>query len=191
VKNISLLLNVVLIIAVAFLYYKIYNGSTGSATVQSAGSGSLNTDIVFINSDTLLEDFEYFKTWKAEMDSKEDSIDNVLNAKAKSLESDVMKYQENAPLMSPEQRAGAEEKLMARQQQLMQLKQDLVNELTDKESAMNDSLHDKLYRYLHEYNKDRNYKFILGYQRGGGILLANDSLDITKEILEGLNAAEK
>ena len=34
---------------------------------------------------------------------------------------------------------------------------------------------------------DRNYEFILGYQKGGGILLANDSLDITQQILEGLN----
>ena len=38
-----------------------------------------------------------------------------------------------------------------------------------------------------QFNKDKNYAFILSYQRGSGVLLANDSLDITKPVLEGLN----
>jgi outer membrane protein len=48
-------------------------------------------------------------------------------------------------------------------------------------------LYAKLSSYLKEYNKGKNYTFILGYQKGGGILFANDSLDITREVLDGLN----
>ncbi len=89
--------------------------------------------------------------------------------------------------MSPEDRAREEEQLMGKQQQLMEMKQSLVDQLQMEESDMNDSIHNNLTRYLREYNKDKNYLYILGYQRGSGILLANDSLDITREILEGLN----
>jgi Skp family chaperone for outer membrane proteins len=39
-------------------------------------------------------------------------------------------------------------------------------------------------------NEEMNYKFILGYQRGSGILLANDSLDITKDVIRGINDSE-
>jgi len=110
-----------------------------------------------------------------------------LNSRAKVLEKDVMEYQQRAEGMSPQQRAGEEEKLMGRQQSLMELKQTLLEELQNSESVMNDSIHDNLSRFLREYNKDKNYLYILGYQRGSGILFANDSLDITMDVLEGLN----
>ena len=31
------------------------------------------------------------------------------------------------------------------------------------------------------------YKYVLGMSGSGGLLYANDSLDITKQVLEGLN----
>lgn len=143
--------------------------------------------IVFINSDSLLIEYDYFNTSKKILEKKQDSIDDVLSSQAKVLEKDVMNYQNRAAGMTPDQRAGEEEKLMARQQGLMEMKQQLLEELQDSESAMNDSIHDNLHRFLKEYNKDKNYLYILGYQRGSGILLAHDSLDITKDVLDGLN----
>jgi outer membrane protein len=124
---------------------------------------------------------------KEKLEAKQDSIDKALNIKAKILEQDVVRYQERAPSMSAEQRAQEEEKLMGRQQNLMQLKQTMLEQLQEEEAVMNDSIHDNLTRFLKEYNKEKKYLYILGYQRGSGILLANDSLDITREVLDGLN----
>jgi hypothetical protein len=36
-----------------------------------------------------------------------------------------------------------------------------------------------------------NYAYILGYSPGSGILFAHDSLDITPEVVQGLNAEAK
>jgi outer membrane protein len=52
---------------------------------------------------------------------------------------------------------------------------------------MGDSVHDRLVRVLKDLNKANNYYYVLGYQRGNGILFANDSLDITKQVLQELN----
>jgi outer membrane protein len=38
-----------------------------------------------------------------------------------------------------------------------------------------------------KHHKTKSYNFVLGYQKGGGILYANDSLDITREVVVGLN----
>ena len=189
-KNASLILNIVLLFAVAFLYYKVYNNPVvaESPAVQLApGSGMPSNAIVFINSDTLLEDYNFFNIMKDKLEKKQDSIDVFLKGKAKQLEQEVVNYQNTGASMSPEQRAGIEEKLMAKQQNLMEMKQTMVEQLQEEEAAMNDSIHHNLTLYLKEYNKEKKYLYILGYQRGSGILLANDSLDITKEILEGLN----
>ncbi len=188
-KNVSLILNIILLAAVAFLYYKVYQKPENVVAPVSLdpGTGMPSNAIVFLNSDTLLNDYNFFNAMKDKLENKQDSIDKALNIRAKMLEQDVVRYQERAGTMSPEQRAQEEEKLMARQQNLMQQKQTLVDELQEEESVMNDSIHDNLTRYLREYNKEKKYLYILGYQRGSGILLANDSLDITKEVLEGLN----
>jgi len=39
-----------------------------------------------------------------------------------------------------------------------------------------------------KFNKDKHYDFIMGYTRGAGILFANDSLDITKVVIKGINS---
>ncbi|MBL0343415.1 MAG: OmpH family outer membrane protein [Bacteroidetes bacterium] len=191
-KNLSVALNIVLLIAVAFLYYKVYSGNSETESLPvTSGQGMASNSIVFINSDSLLEEYNYFNSLKASLEKKQDSIDVFLRSKAQLLEKEVMNYQERAGGMSPDQRAREEERLMQKQQGLVEQKQNLLTELQDQESIMNDSIHDNLSRYLKEYNKKKNYLYILGYQRGSGILLANDSLDITKEILDGLNAQVK
>jgi outer membrane protein len=52
---------------------------------------------------------------------------------------------------------------------------------------MGDSVHSRLVAVLKDLNKSNNYFYVMGYQRGNGILFANDSLDITKQVLEELN----
>ena len=89
--------------------------------------------------------------------------------------------------MSEGERAKKEEELMMRQQSLMKKKDDLLGAFDEEQSKFNEELFAKLTAYLKTYNKEKNYTFILGYQKGGGILFANDSLDITREILDGLN----
>jgi outer membrane protein len=41
--------------------------------------------------------------------------------------------------------------------------------------------------YLRENSAQYNYKYVLGTSFGGNILYANDSLDITGNIVKGLN----
>lgn len=182
-------MNLVLLVAVAYLYYLHHRDCSAPISSGPAitGSGMPANAIVFVNSDSLLEGYDYFNSLKDHLEQKSDSIDRVLRSRAEQLEKDVMKYQERAPGLSPQQRAEEEEKLMARQQGLMEYKNLMLDQLSEEESVMNDSLHTNLTRFLRDYNKDKNYLYILGYQRGSGILLANDSLDITPEVLKGLN----
>ncbi|MFM7901379.1 MAG: OmpH family outer membrane protein, partial [Bacteroidota bacterium] len=70
---------------------------------------------------------------------------------------------------------------------LMRLQDVMVDKLQSQESAMGDSVHARLVGVLKELNKSNNFFYVLGYQRNNGILFANDSLDITKQVLEELN----
>ena len=190
-KNLSLLLNVILLIAVGFLYYKVYQGPSASPVASLSGATMPSNGIVYINSDSLLKGYNYFNELKETFDKRQDSIENFLNAKAQALENEVGAYQKKAPGMSPEQRAQTEEKLMQKQQDLVSMKQDLVSMLQEQESSMNDSVYYHLSGFLKEFNKKHNYFYIMRYERVSGVLFANDSLDVTNEVLKGLNTSKE
>jgi len=65
--------------------------------------------------------------------------------------------------------------------------------LVEKTQKKNEEVRKTIIDYLNEYNKSSKYDYILTYTEGPGatILLTNDSLNITNEILEGLNAQYK
>ncbi|MEP7171161.1 MAG: OmpH family outer membrane protein [Bacteroidota bacterium] len=185
-KNLSLMLNVVLIIAVAFLYYKTYSvKNTASVSTVSIPVGP--SSIVYVNSDSLLDNYPFFMKLKNSLEKKQDSIENILKSRGKMLENDIKAYQEKGATMTDQERQATEEGLGKRQQELMAYKEDMTNEMAREEENLNDTLHNNLISTLRKFNKDKNYHFILGYQKGSGILLASDSLDITKQIIEELN----
>ncbi len=183
-KNISLTLNVILLAAVGYLYYKVFSNTEKTVmTHQSLPESS----IVFVNSDSLLDHYDFFNEMKVRMEHKHDSVEALLKAYAGRLESEVQLYQKQAIGMTDMEKQQKEEGLMQKQQELMQLKENMMGMLAEEEGQLNDSIHNNLVEYLREFNKGRRYNFIFGYQKGGGILLANDSLDITNAVIEGLN----
>jgi outer membrane protein len=194
-KQFSLVLNVVLLIAVTYLYYLQLGKddtpvvSTSSAA-HSSDARSSDNGIVYINSDSLLNNYDYFISMSRDLENKQDSIDALLQRRAKQVEKEIMEYQKAAAGMTQEQMMRTEEGLMKKQQDVIDLKDRMLEYLAEQERMMNDSVHHHLTSFLRSMNEEMNYKFILGYQRGSGILLANDSLDITNEVIEGINSED-
>lgn len=186
-KNLALVLNAVLIIAVAFLYFKVYSGSEPEAAPVSVQAAS--SRIVYVNSDSLMDQYKLFKEMQDKMEKKRDSLDKMLTFKGRALEGEVNDYQEKAAGMSAGERQLREESLMRKQQALMDEREGLLDALKQEEALLTDSIYSDMMRYLRAFNSGKGYDFILGYSRGGGILLANDSLDITNQVVTGLNKA--
>jgi outer membrane protein len=186
--NIHRIITALLAVAVIVLFVLHFKNPVEE---KAAGPGVISagraSSIVYVNSDSLLDNYTFFKNKKAEFEGKESQIKNHLQAESDRLQKDAAGYQERAAAMTENERALKEDELMQRQQMLMKKKDDMLGSLEEEQSEFNEALYSKLSSYLKEFNKDKNYTFILGYQKGGGILFANDSLDITSQVLEGLN----
>lgn len=187
VKSFQTILNAVLIIAVIFLFVKVYSKPGEETAVVPVKGQAAVSKIVFVNSDSLLDQYNLFKTMKDQLEHKRDSIDGVLTRRGNALQAEVQTYQQEAGRMTDEQRQQREEVLMRKQQSLVAERDAILEKLGKDEEALNDTIHNDLVGYLKTFNKNNRYDFILGYQRGGGILLANDSLDVTKQVVSGLN----
>ena len=187
------IITALLAVAVIVLFYLQFKkpsaeAEEGTETVQVKGPVvPIASNIVYVNSDSLLENYAFYKAKKAEFERKENQIKNHLQSESEKLQKDAADYQDRAAMMSESERARKEEDLMMRQQSLMKKKDDMLEAFDNEQAKFNEDLFSKLTAYLKAYNKEKNYTFILGYQKGGGILFANDSLDITGEVLSGLN----
>jgi outer membrane protein len=166
--------------------------ATGTATTTTTTSDTLATgahaDIVYVNSDSLLSKYEYFKDARTRFQSKTERAEKDLQSKAAAFEKDVQAYQRNGGNMSVEQRVSTEQKLQQRQQQLQQQSQTTGNQLATEEAEEMKKIYDRVEAYLQKLSQERGYKMVLTYSRGqSAILFGDTSLDITEEVLAGLN----
>lgn len=190
-NRLQTIINALLIAAVSFLAYQVYqckNECKSSALLPAVNTSGSSPSIVYLSTDSLLEKYPYYDQLKKDFEKKHDSLDKVMNGKMKALENEIKAYQEKAPTMTDDQRQREEERLYRKQQDFGKMRQTLLDELGEEEEKIMNNIYKDLSSVLKEYNKSRGYHFILGYQKGSGILLANDSLNITREIIEAVNA---
>ncbi len=162
-----------------------------TAAAPSATADSKES-IVFVNSDSLLNNYEYFKQLRTTFEQKSKKAQTDLQSKGAAFQREVAAYQKSAPTLSADQRAATEERLARKQQELAAYNQNAGNALANEEAAENEKLYNKVADYLKKYGKGKGYKLVLTYSKSNPtILFADESLDVTKEVVSGLNAEYK
>lgn len=159
---------------------------------DSAATVSGGDKIVYVNSDSLLANYSYFKDMQAKLQEKAKKTQGELQAKGNAFQREVADYQKNAATMSAEQRQSTEERLARKQEELGKFNQNANQAFASDEAQEQEKLYNKVSDYLKTHAKDKGYKFVLTYAKGNpGVLFADESLEITKEVVDGLNAAYK
>jgi len=194
-KNLSLILNGILIVAVGVLFYLHF--ASGPRVKKSERSSSVTAitgvPIVFINIDTLLNNYEYFADLQAEMQDKQSEKEAQLNSRTRTYEQNAQDYQNkvNKGLVTRREAAELEQSLYTEQQEILQLRDQLALELQEEEQVRNRRLIENIMVFLKDYNQEYNYQFIFSNSFGSNILYARDSLDITYSVLDGINKQYK
>jgi len=189
-KNISLILNIVLIVAVVLLYIDRFSGSkSDKGEVNTEVSDSDGEAVVYINLDSLMNSYDLYNELKTQLMQEQQKSEANLNSKLKAYQRKAMEFQEKVEkrLVTTNQAEQMQQQLINEQQSLGQLKDQLQMQLMDKTQAMNKQIYDRLSEYLKKYNSEKKHKIILGNTMGNVVLEANENLDITNDILTGLN----
>lgn len=189
-KNLSIILNVVLLVAVLVLYFLHFSTQDDSENATSSDTPDpMPLSIAYINSDTLLENYEYSKVAADELENKKDELQAEYENRARGLQTEIQNFQRNAQNMTIAQARAVEEDLTKKQQNLMRYQETLTQTLVQEEAKISNELYDKVAAYLRDYGIANNFQLVLTYQKGSGVLYANDSLDITRKVVDGLNDA--
>jgi outer membrane protein len=191
-KRLPLVLNIVLAVAVIVLYVLHFTGigaskkPSDSAILAGTADG---TDIFYVQIDSVISKFDMATDLSGELETKYKSSEAALKSRQDSYQKDVSDYQYKVQrgLVTRTDAQAIEQQLYTKQQDLLKLQQDLSNEITEKQAVMNRQVINAIMEYLKENSAQFNYKYVLGTSFGGNILYANDSLDITANIVKGLN----
>lgn len=192
-KNLSLILNAVLIVAVGVLFYLHFSAgktpATGQVSAQGVNIVSADMPIVYINNDSLLSNYIYFQDMQDEFADKQSELEAELNLRSRQYEASALDYQNKVQkgLVTRREAAELEQQLLQEQQNLLQFRDNLSMQLAEEEQVSNRRLINNIMEYLVEYNKNYNYQFIFSNSFGDNVLFANEQLDITKSVLEGIN----
>lgn len=188
-KNLSIALNALLVVAVGILY--VLHFSNPSEDKDAAKSVAGEGAIVYINTDSLLNNYNFSRDLNEEFLKKQEDSRTDFNFKAQKLEKEAGEFQrklQNGGFLSRERAEAAQRKLISKQQNLQQLERELSTTLMGEQNANSKRLFDSVTNYLKEYNAAHNYSLILSTTKGGNVLLSQDGLDITKVVIDGLNS---
>lgn len=196
IAKLSIAINVILIIAIAVLFYLRYSTPTSSstnkeiATVQTVGETN-STQIAYVNIDSLLLNYKLSQELNDKFSKKQEKIKADLQKKADKFQKEAGAFQKkvkNGGFLTQQLAEEEQQKLLAKQQKLQNLQTDLSNKLVNEQQQMNARLYNNITKFINEYNKTHKYKFIISNTTGGTLLYGDPNCNITSDIISGLNA---
>jgi outer membrane protein len=187
-KNyISYGLNIISIIGVIVLFILFFNKSKSPKNAPPKSLDKIT--YAYVNTDTLMAHYDFVLDVQVDLANYEKILQNQYTASASSFKKEYEDYikRASAGLLTLDQQKKTEEQLSAKQQSISEMEQNLGMQLQEEKLKRNIEVHDSIVNHIARYNQSKDYTFIFEQSYGGGLLFANQALDITPDILKGLN----
>ena len=184
------------VVAIAAMTLSACNNNSGKmdekpAAAQTAAPGSLK--IGFIEVDTIMTQYNFCKDYSKILEKRGNNIQSSLASMERNLEAAIKNFQnkaQNNGFKSQSEYESLQAAIQRQQEQYVAARDRLAGELQSETDKFNAALHDSIEHFIAQYNKDKKYSLILTKQ-GDNILYGDKSLDITNEVVAGLNKAYK
>jgi outer membrane protein len=214
-KNLSLIINAVLAVAIAVLFYLHFADQKPAArknTVDAAAVDSVSSKlkIAYVNTDSLWNSYKLINDIQSELEGDRDKagrkveqrtaiLEKQLEQMAVELQTKAADFENKGRTMNEALRNMKMQELQSLQQnaqsfsleadqEISELQQSLQNDLLDKELKGTKLVQDNIKAFLKKYNEDYAFTYVLAYSsEAGGILLGDPALDITRDVVAGLN----
>jgi outer membrane protein len=144
--------------------------------------------IAFVDTDSILQKYNLVEDSKKAVENLYKSKEKKLKADYAQLEADYNAYMQIGASLTLQQQQAKEEELTQRGMKLRQMEDQFSMEIQDKLQEKNKITADSVVNFIKRYNKNHQYTLILEKSGINGILYGEPELDITQDIINGLNA---
>lgn len=212
-NKILLICTAVLFLGLVGLYILHFTSNSATATKVNVNAkapvmaeGGLK--IAYVNVDTLNSKYEYIKDLEKDLNAfkqgKENSLKQQaekLQADGKKLQTDYQNYLQNGASMTLTEQQNKEAEFKKREaefnqraEKLTRLEQEYTAQILERQNNENKKMINAVYAFIREYNA-ANQQFNLIFAKTGAdlpiILYGDEAMDITEEIVNGLNEEYK
>lgn len=180
-------------LAIAAMMVSCNNQSPRMDDQPAAAASGDGLKIAYVEVDSLMTQYTFAKDYSVTLQKKSNNARNTLNQKGNALQAAAANFQQklnNNGFQSREQAASQQAAIERQQRDLQELQARLENELASETAKFNETLRDSLQNFLKVYNKDKKYDLILA-KSGDNILIADKKLDVTQDVINGLNKRYK
>lgn len=168
------------------------NGTPAAADGKPADVRNVETvyDIAYVNMDSLINNYAMYLDLSGEFESKATRAQNDLESRARRLQNEIVDFQEKVQkgLVTRSQAAQLQEQLERKGNDFETQRQQKLGELSEEEQVLTNQVIHSVTEYIAKFNAGYRYKMILSTSGNVPILHADPALNITKEVLDGLNA---
>lgn len=195
-KNAALILNAVLLVLVAVLFYLHFstrNKSVDKPVYRTAGKSdttSIPFRIAYFEMDSIEASFAMVKDVTSDLNKKEQSLMNDLARMEKSLYEKANEYQSKAANMSQTESEAATNDMAQRKKDFDFQKEKYQQEYQNFSFRRTNEVKQAIQDFLKEYNKSKGYSYI--FSNEAGFMYYRDTIyNITDDLVKGLNAQYK
>jgi outer membrane protein len=192
-KNTSLILSIISLVAVVvFGILTLTKGGKG-ADAQTEGeaveASASKGDIVYVDLDRILMEYDMANDLRSVVETKVQNIEAEVTRRGKKLENDVIEFQNKIDkgLMTRSVAEAQSQKLQQQEAEFNNYAAQKQQEINEEQVVMMNQLADAIQTYLAKYNEEKQYAMILTNSGGSPVITADAALNITDDVLAGLN----
>ena len=192
-KNTSLILSVVSLVAVVVFGILLLSSNGKKSEVKAEGeaveAAAEKGAIVYVDLDRILMEYDMANDLRSVVETKVQNIQAEVNRKGQKLEKDVMEFQNKIDkgLMTRSVAEVQGQKLQQQEAEFNNYAAQKQQEIQEEQLVMMNQLGDAIQTYLVKYNDEKQYAMILTNSGGAPVITADPALDITDDVLAGLN----
>ncbi|MFZ6011319.1 MAG: OmpH family outer membrane protein [Bacteroidota bacterium] len=142
---------------------------------------------VYVDSAKLVGNYKGMQDARAAYQQKAAVWKANIDTLAGEVQQQIFKYEKESPKMSAKERQLSQELIRTKQQQLAEYQQAMNTKAQQEDATMTKQVVEQINAYLKKYGKEKGYPIIFAATEYGNIAYAEDGLDITDVVLEGLN----
>jgi outer membrane protein len=193
-KNTNYIISGILTIAIIILFILQFSKKDGCSSADlsvNPDSVSYHLPLAYIRTDSLLESYKFSIDLHETIMKKLENERATINQRSQKLQRDVAEFEQKAranAYLTQDRLQQEQTRLMRIQNELQQYAAQVDEELAVEQNKMNQQLQDTIISALKLFNTPQKYQIIFSNVGTDNIFYADDSYDITKDVLEFLNA---
>jgi outer membrane protein len=147
--------------------------------------------IAFVRSVYVVENYLGMKEARTVFDQKTKTWNKNIDTLLLLYNNEVKYLKENKAKLSQSATKKIEENIAKKEDDLKRYNAEVENMAKEENEKLTQGALNQINSFVERYAKDHNIDIVIGVTLSGNVLYGADKIDITKEILEGLNASYK